>query len=130
YIQGAYVEGASLTSTDLRLVLLPDRHSWRLGLEAKGAVTSTTASSKGPATFYQDGVSYYRARKLLSVDRRGIRMFTAQAEANANTYMTDFETDFDGIPLLGGLARNIARKQYDETSPLAKQEVEGKIVGR
>jgi hypothetical protein len=129
-IQGAYVEGSSATSTQLRLVLLPDADSWRLGLEARGAVTSVTASSKGPATFYQDGVSYYRARKLLTVDRRGVRMFSAEAHADANSQMTDFETDFDGVPFLGGIVRNIARKQYDDTQYAAKQEVEGKIVDR
>ncbi len=129
-IQGAYVEGSSATFTRVRLVLLPDEQSWKLGLDARGSVTSTTASSKGPATFYQDGLSHYHARKLLTVDRRGVRMYSAQAQADANTQMTDFETDFDGIPFLGGLARSIARKQYDETSPLAKQEVEGKIVDR
>lgn len=129
-IQGAYVQGSSATYTQLRLVLLPDEQSWRLGLEARGSVTSTTASSKGPATFYQDGLSHYHARKMLMVDRRGVRMYSAQAQADANTHMTDFETDFDGIPFLGGIVRNIARKQYDETSPLAQHEVEGKIVDR
>jgi hypothetical protein len=129
-IQGAYVEGSSATNTRLRLVLLPDGQSWRLGLEACGSVSSTTASSKGPAVFYQDGVSYYRARKMLTVDNRGVRMFSAEAQADANSQMTDFETDFDGIPFLGGLARSIARKQYDDASSAAKHEVEGKIVGR
>lgn len=129
-IQGAYVEGASNTSTRLRLVLLPDRMRWRMGLEAKGEVASSTASSKGPATFYQDGLSYYRARKLLTVDRKGIRLFNAEAEADANNSLTDFQTDFDGIPLFSSLIRSIARNQYDATAPLAKMEVESRIVGR
>jgi hypothetical protein len=129
-IQGAQVYGTSQTSARLRLVLLPDRRRWRLGLEAHGAVASTTASSKGPATFYQDGLSHYRARKLLTVDRRGIRLFNAEGEANANSQLQDYETDFDGIPLLGSIARAIARKEYDEQSHAAQSEVEGKIANR
>src|SRR5204863_9340390 len=72
----------------------------------------------------------FRARKRLTVDRRGVRTFSAEAEANANTDLNDLETEFDGIPLLGGLIRAIARDRYDESQPAAKVEVEGKIVFR
>ncbi|WP_425616665.1 hypothetical protein NA78x_000317 [Anatilimnocola sp. NA78] len=129
-IQGAYVEGNSEASTRLRLVLLPDRLRWRMGLEAKGEVASDTSSTKGPATFYQNGVSHYRVRKMLLVDRRGVRMFNAEAEAQANSNLLDYETSYDGIPLLGSLARAIARSQYDAAQDSARLEVEGKIQGR
>jgi hypothetical protein len=70
-ILGARVRGDSHTSTQLRLVLVPDSQRWNIGLEANGEIASNTASSKGPATFYQDGVSFFRARKRVTVDRRG-----------------------------------------------------------
>src|SRR5262249_33968105 len=63
-------------------------------------------------------------------DRRGIKLFSAEAEANANNDLNDFETDFDGIPLFSGLVRAIARNQYDASQPAAKVEVEGKIIVR
>src|SRR5262249_17792322 len=59
-----------------------------------------------------------------------IRMFNAEAEANANNNLNDFETDFDGVPFLGGFIRRIARNQYETSQPAAKVEVEGKIVYR
>jgi hypothetical protein len=126
----AKVEGDSFTSTQLRMVLVPDRTRWNIGLEAVGEVASNTSSSKGPATFYQNGVSFFRARKRVTVDRRGIRLQNAEANANANNNLDDFETDFDGIPLFGNLARAIARNQYETSQPAAKVEVEGKIVWR
>lgn len=129
-IQGAWVEGDSHTNTDIRCVLLPDPQRWNVGLEALGSVQSETWSSKGPATFQQNGLSYFRARKRVLVDRRGIRMFNAEANADANTHLNDFETDFDGIPLLGYFARSIAKNQYQEAQPAAKVEVEGKIIVR
>ena len=129
-ILDAWVSGQAQTNTRLRLVLVPDPHRWNIGLEALGQVASDTASSKGPATFYQWGNSFFRARKRLLVDRRGIRLFGAEAEANADNNLADFETDFDGIPLLSGIVRSIARSQYDESQPAAKVEVEGKIVIR
>ncbi|WP_254512112.1 hypothetical protein [Anatilimnocola floriformis] len=130
YIQGAYVEGNSEASTRLRLVLLPDRLRWRLGLEAQGEVASDTSSTKGPATFYQNGTSHYRVRKMLLVDRRGVKLFNAEAEANANNHLNDYETSYDSIPILGSIARAIARDQYDAAQDSARAEVEGKIRGR
>lgn len=129
-ILGASVSGQSQTSTKVRIALIPDQYRWNIGLEALGEVASDTASSKGPATFYQKGWSMFRARKRIAVDRRGIRLFSAEAEANANTDLHDFETDFDGIPLLSGLVRVIARNQYDASQSAAKVEVEEKIVVR
>jgi hypothetical protein len=126
----AKVEGDSFTSTQLRMVLVPDPTRWNIGLEALGEVASNTSSSKGPATFYQNGTSFFRARKRVTVDRRGIRLQNAEAAANANNNLDDFETDFDGIPLFSNLARAIARNQYEMSQPAAKEEVEGKIVWR
>jgi hypothetical protein len=129
-IQNADVEGESQTSTKVRLVLLPTRGRWEFGIEANGDIASSTTSYSGPARFYQNGWSNFRARKRLTVDRRGIRLFQAEAQANADTQLNDFETEFDGIPILSGLARAIARNQYEQKSPAAKYEVEGKISYR
>lgn len=129
-IQNADVEGHSQTSTKVRLVLLPTRGQWEFGIEANGDVASNTTSSSGPARFHQWGWSNFRARKKLTVDRRGIRLFQAEAEANADTQLNDFETEFDGIPILSSLARAVARNQYEQKSPAARHEVEGKISYR
>lgn len=106
-------EGNSEASTRLRLVLLPDRLRWPVGLEANGEVATDTQSTKGPATFYQNGVSHYRVRKMLLVDRRSMHMFNAEARASANNNLLDFETSYDSIPILGSFARSIAQSQYD-----------------
>ncbi|MCI0360008.1 MAG: hypothetical protein L0211_16140 [Planctomycetaceae bacterium] len=129
-IQEAEVRGESLTTTRVRLVLVPDRHRWNIGLEANGEVASNTSSSKGPAKFYQNSTSLFRARKRVTVDRRGIRLQDAEAAAGVNNNLDDFETDFDGIPLLGNLVRAIARNQYETSQPAAREEVAGKIVWR
>lgn len=129
-IQGAKVEGQSETSTKLRLVLLPDRFRWAFGLEAKGEVASSTASTSGPATFYQDGNANYRARKQLFVDRKSIRVHQAEAEAAAQSQLNDFETDYDSVFIFGAIARVIARNQYEQKTPAARQEVESKIINR
>ena len=64
------------------------------------------------------------------MDCRGIRAYSAEADANANNDLQDFATEFDGVPLLGGLVRNIARNQYEAAQPQAKIETEGRIIQR
>lgn len=129
-IQGACVHGESDTQTQVRVLLIPDQTSWKLTLEARGHVDSTTQSSKGPATFWQDGQAQFVARKLLTIDRRNFRLYGAAAEADSDNQLRDFETDFDNIPLLGMLARSIAEQQYYDTQPAAKHEVSQKVANR
>jgi hypothetical protein len=129
-IVGAWVSGQSQTNTRVHITLIPDKEHWNIALDAEGQVASDTASSKGPATFYQRGWSLFRARKRLTVDHRGIKVFSAEADADANTDLEDYETDFDGVPLLSGIVRAIARNQYEQAQPVAKAEVEGRIVVR
>ncbi len=129
-ILGAAVHGQSQTATRLRLVLFPDRWRWRFGLEARGEVSTSTASTKGPATFYQDGYSQFRARKELTIDRRSISLFNAEASASSNNTLRDYQTDYDSIPIFNAIARQVARQEYEEQSPLARYEVENKIAGR
>src|SRR6185436_2404510 len=82
-IVGANVYGTSHTVNRLQIVLHPDNETWHIGLEAYGEVASDTAASKGPATFYNPGFARYHARKLLLVDRRGIRVWRAETDANS-----------------------------------------------
>ncbi len=123
-IAGANVSGTSHTVNRLQVVLQPDSETWHIGLEAHGEVASDTAASKGPATFYNQGFARYHARKWLMVDRRGIRVWRAETDANSETALTGFETDFDPIPIVGWLARSVARSQHDQQYYSAKVETE------
>jgi hypothetical protein len=130
YILGASVYGRSRTSTRLLVRLLPDRRNLRIGLEARGNVFSETASSKGGATFFDSGESSYVARKLLLVDRRGIRVGRASADASTYTDLTGVETDLDILPFFGSFARAIAIQQYDSNWSSAILEAEGRVASR
>jgi hypothetical protein len=129
-IRGADVVGRSESLARLRVVLLPDPMRWKLGLDVHGSVASETESSKGPARFWNDGLGAFSARKLIMVDRRGLVVDSARAHATAESHLTDFETNFDSIPLFGALARSIARQQYEHEQPAARSEIESKISAR
>jgi hypothetical protein len=126
-VRGAQVVGRSEAVSKLRIVLVPDRLRWRLGLEARGQVASETESVKGPARFWNDGLGEFHANKEVTVDRRGMKIDRAQAAASAESYLKDFETNYDSIPLFGSIARSIARQQYEKEQPFARFEIEHKI---
>lgn len=129
-ILGARVQGRSQTSSRLRVVLLPDMRRLRLGLEAIGEVDSDTAATKGPATLYSQGFARFHARKMLSVDRDGLRVWRSQADVDTDSQLTDVETDFDGLPFVGMLARAVARQEHDDLYWEANHEVRGKVAAK
>ncbi len=129
-IQGAQIYGMSRIHTKLNATLVPDAARWRIGVEASGEVESSTAANAGPATFYNDALSQYLARKLLIVDRSGVRVWRAEAEAASDTGLTGLRTDFDRVPLLGWLARSIAMDQHDTRVYSAQCEAEARLAAR
>lgn len=129
-IQGTQIYGMSRVHTELKATLVPDATRWRIGMEASGEVESSTAANAGPATFYNEALSRYLARKLLIVDRSGVRVWRAEAEADSDAGLTGFRTDFDRVPVLGWLARSIALDQHDTRFHSARCEAEDRLAAR
>ena len=125
------VYGNSLTSTRLKVLLVPDPQRIRIGLEVDGKVDSNTVATSGPATFYNQGRSTFVVQKLFVLGPYGLTVFPAKANADASgTYLVSMDTNFDGVPLFGGIVRNIARSKHDEQSGQARVEVEYKLSER
>jgi hypothetical protein len=125
------VRGQSSTFTRLSLVLVPDPKRVRIGMEAHGVVDANTISSAGPATIRNRGQSTFLVRKLFVLGPRGLHVWPAIAEAENNyNYLVSLETDYDGVPLVGPMVRNIARSQYDEKSGEARRQTEQKVAVR
>lgn len=125
------VRGHTSTVIELSVRLIPDTRRIRLGLEARGVVASNTVSTSGPATFHNEGQSSFLVRKLFVLGPRGLSVWPAIAEAENNyNYLVSLETDFDGMPLVGSLVRNIARNQLDEVRGEARRQTAQKVAIR
>jgi hypothetical protein len=128
-IIGVPVQGRQTTFTEVSLRLLPDAQNVRMGLEAHGVVASDTVSTVGPATLCDAGKSTYLVRKLLLLDRGGLRVWPAEAEAtNDSNELVGLSTRFDGVFLLGPLVRSIAENQHEDSQDEARAELEPKIA--
>jgi hypothetical protein len=126
-IVGADVFGQSLVTTRLLVRTLPDNERVRLGLEARGNVSSHTTSYSGPASFDSSGSTTYLARKLIHIGPAGIHVWPAVAESNTDQQLLALQTEYDGIPLLGMMVRGIAISKHDEAQGQALWEVQRRV---
>lgn len=126
-ILGARVYGRSRAHTRLSARPVPDESQWRVQLEVNGVVDSTTSSESGPVTVFNRGRSRYTAVKQVAVGPNGFFVSRAEARASTTTDLADLQTDYDGIPLIGSLVRNVARGQTDAKKSQAEYEVQNRV---
>ncbi|TWT42721.1 hypothetical protein [Botrimarina hoheduenensis] len=126
-IAGTPVRGHSVTKTKIGIRLIPDKAAWRLGLEANGAVSSTTVSDGGAARLRSRGQTTFSARKLIVVDPRGMHVAPSLAEANSESKLTGITSQYDRVPFVGSFVRSTARDRYSEVRTRAKRQVETRI---
>ncbi|MGW8255984.1 MAG: hypothetical protein ACWGMZ_00710, partial [Thermoguttaceae bacterium] len=129
-VLGLPVRGQSLTSREVALRLIPDPTHVRLALEVTGEVAAMTSSTSGPATFFDDSNSLYAATKPLEIDQKGIRLLPAEIGVRHQTRLRDVSTSFDRIPLLGWMARAVARSQHELVQPEASHEARWKVANK
>jgi len=129
-IGGRPVHGRSVTSSEVAVKLIPDERRLRMALEVEGLVSSLTAATAGPATFYNDSSSTYAARKEIELTTGGIFLQPASVEVYSDLQLRDLTTDLDVIPLVGPLIKGIARSQHEQSRPTMNREVERKVAVR
>jgi hypothetical protein len=127
-ILGAAVNGTSTTKSQLHVKLIPDAERLHMWIDAQGTVDSQTVSTSGPATFDHNGRSDFLVHKAVIVDRQGVWIANAAAEANTDTQLTGVRTDYDNVPLLGSFARRYAISQHNARLGEAEQETDAKVA--
>jgi hypothetical protein len=129
-VLGNVVEGQSTTYTKLGVRLIPDNERLRMALEIEGLVASLTSCTSGPATFHNQSQSVYRAWKEVEIGREGMRLKPADVAVANDTQLRALSTDFDGIPIIGPLAKEVARSQHEQKREQMRAELEEKVYSR
>lgn len=125
------VRGHSSTFTKLSVLFVPDPQRIRIGLEAHGTVAANTISDAGVVRLRNQGQSTFLVRKLMVFGPQGLLVWPAVAEAENNyNYLVALETDYDNVPIVGSVVRNIARSQHDEARGQARRQTEYKVATR
>ncbi len=126
-IAGAEVRGRSRTESHVRIRLMPDERTWRLGLEVEGVVNSRTYSDVGPARVRNASRMEYEARKLMMINRHGLHLWPAESRTEGRNRLLDVESRFEFVPILGAVVEEVVRDQHREHQPEALAHVKAKV---
>jgi hypothetical protein len=127
-IMGIQTSGQATTRAGLKILLLPDESRWHIGIEANGVIQSQTRSQSGGATFINNGESTFRVKSQLLISQQQLQVTPAIAEVESNSELADIKTEYDSMPLLGGIARNMARNQYRKKSRGSVEQLKREVA--
>ncbi len=128
-ILGADVRGTSVVNSDLSLRLIPSDHSWKMSLENLGHVSTGASSRQWPVSIRSRSQATFLASTPLEITRDGATAGATNVAVNTRTKVGGVSTDFDAIPIVNTLIREIAMNRYDSMAPLAQQIQKTKIRG-
>jgi len=129
-ILGTPVRGRSWTRADVSVQLVPDPDQLRFAVRVAGLVSAVTAATSGPATFYNDSHSTYEAWTQMGLTSRGIAAAPTEVSVENNTWLRRLKTDFDVVPFLNLVVRQVARSQLEQRQPAARREIRRKVAAR
>ena len=120
-ILGADTSGDSSVRTQLQIQLIPDATAWNVGIGVAGDLFSLTRSSKGPAVFHNMSTAQINSQRFVRIDPQGYQVSATPTQVASQDYLRKMSTDFDGLPIIGDLARFLVREQFDQKRGLAKR---------
>ena len=127
-IAGHKVRGQARTSTQLQVKLNPDPEAWHVSLEAKGKVYSHTKSDTWPARIRNAARMQYQASKEISLNEQGLKTSPTKATARGRNELVGVDSEFDPIPIVGTLLRDMARRKHSKSRPTANTQAKAKVV--
>ena len=126
-VMGARVRGNGRINNRLRIRLLPDNRRVNLRLEADGVVRSLTRAERSGFTVDNQGQTHYQAVKNLAIGRNGVQSDVARAYSQTKSKVLRMRSDYDPIPLVGWMARRIARDKIATSTPAVEYLADQKI---
>lgn len=119
-ILGADVRGQSQVRSTAAIRLVPSPDSWKFRLETVGSVVSNTASRNGPVSIRSLSDADFESVTPVEIRRDAFAVDPTQVRVDSQTRVRGIETDYDSVPLLNSLVREIARSRYHDSAPVAK----------
>lgn len=127
-VMGAQIYGNSRIQNRLLIRLIPDNRKVNLWLEANGKVRSLTQARQSGFRVDNIGHSRYRVFKQIAINRTGVQTDAPYAVSDTSSQVIGMSSNLDPIPVVGWVARKIARNKIQESAPMAdlytRQKVE------
>jgi len=119
-VLGAEVRGQSHVDSQVAVRLIPSPSSWQLQLETLGQVRAATASRSGPVSIRTGSHAEFVSTTPLEIGRLSATASGTAVAVESSTRLRGVETDYDSVPLIGSLVREIALSRYQSLAPQAK----------
>ncbi|GAB5440847.1 MAG: hypothetical protein Fues2KO_11960 [Fuerstiella sp.] len=133
-ILGAWVTGSQVTDTSVRADIKPSRGTAAFNLEVYGHTRTNTQGRKRPATIYTRGDHRFVVTKPTFFDGQNLTYGKAAMDVKINNTTTGVSTDYDRIPIFGGIARRIAasraREQQPQADAIAARKLANQVLPR
>jgi len=113
-IFGALISGQTDIYSERNVELSPASNEWLMHVQAKGSVQSNTVAMKGPARLRSVGATDFTGTKRVTVRADGVHLESSDITANSHNQLVGVTTDYDWVPMVGNVARDRAREQYQE----------------
>lgn len=126
-IAGTYVRGQSNVRSETQVLLDPSANEWQLQLTAKGVVESNTLADGGPVRFRSRGTTDFSAAKSIVVNDKGVQLKRSDVDASCRNRLVGVTTDYDWVPLLGGMARDRAVSEYRARQGRVRSQIESRV---
>lgn len=129
-ILGAWVTGSQVTDTSVRADIKPSQGTAAFNLEVYGHTRTNTQGRKRPATIYTRGNHRFVVTKPTYFDGQTLTYGEGAMDVKINNTTTGVSTDYDRIPIFGGIARRIAASRAREQQPQADAIAARKLANR
>jgi len=128
-ILGAEVRGTSVANSHLALRLVPSYSTWRMVLENHGRVDTGASSHQWPVMIRSHSSASFLSSTPLEISPLGIVAGNTSVDVQSATRVRGMKTEFDAIPVISSLVREIASNRYEALAPRARQIQQNKIRG-
>jgi hypothetical protein len=126
------VYGNQQTTTEVGVDVKPNNSGLSFDLVLTGSTFSNTAGVTDQATIYTQGNHNFTATKEITFDGDKFSTTAASVGVNANNQTVGASTKFDRVPLLGGIAKSVARKEANkrrsQSEAIARSKITDKVA--
>jgi hypothetical protein len=107
--------------------LSPANDEWLMHVQAKGLVQSNTVATRGSVRLRSAGMTDFSGTKRILVRADGVHLDPSDIDANSHNRLVGVTTDYDWVPMVGNVARDRARDQYQEKQSWVRALTESRV---
>jgi hypothetical protein len=126
-IAGAFVRGQSDVTSKSVVELTPAHDEWGMKVQTRGIVESNTFANAGPVRLRSRGATEFSGSKSVVVRPDGVHLQPSDVAASSRSRLVGVTTDYDWVPLVGGMTRDRAVQEYQAKQSWVRSAMESRV---